>query len=106
MDNSRNPYAPGAGRRPVALAGRDPEIANWQTSLSRIENGLDAVPLVLYGLRGVGKTVLLGEMARRAVDRGWVVVKFEAGPSSDLRSSLAARLYTALADAKQPKPGA
>ncbi len=78
MDPVRNPYSPGAGRRPAALVGRDAQLAEWDVALERVTAGRTAQPIVLYGLRGVGKTVLLAEFARRAKDRGWVVARLEA----------------------------
>jgi len=59
MDPVLNPYSPGAGRPPGALVGRDGQRERWRISLDRVEAGRTAQPVVLYGLRGVGKTVLL-----------------------------------------------
>lgn len=59
MDPVRNPYQPGAGLRPAALVGRDEQLAGWDIAVTRIEDGRNAQPVVFYGLRGVGKTVLL-----------------------------------------------
>ena len=69
MDPVTNPYSPGAGRIPAAMVGRDSEVFAWQTALRRVESGRDSRPLVLYGLRGVGKTVLLSSFARTAFAR-------------------------------------
>ncbi len=66
MDPVRNPYSPGAGRRPAALVGRDDALGAWETSLRRVQIGRTDQPAVLYGLRGVGKTVLLSEFRRKA----------------------------------------
>lgn len=105
MDRRRNPYSPGPGRRPSALAGRDAEIDAWEVGLERLESGLDTNLLGLYGLRGVGKTVLLHDLARRARARDWITVVLEAG-SGSLRESLAVGLHSALALAKKETPGA
>ena len=59
MDPVRNPYAPGAGQRPPELAGRDAELTAFDVALERVERGRPERSLVLTGLRGVGKTVLL-----------------------------------------------
>src|SRR4051812_35083445 len=78
MDPRRNPYNPGAGLRPVALAGRDGDVEAFEILADRAQNGLTSRSIVFSGLRGVGKTVLLGELAGRAVERGWLVVQVEA----------------------------
>ena len=78
MDPVDNPYAPGAGLRPPVLAGRADELAAFDAVLRRGELGRVSRGLVLTGLRGVGKTVLVNEMADRAEARGWVVVQSEA----------------------------
>ncbi len=78
MDPRRNPYNPGAGLRPAALAGRDADIEAFEILADRAERGLISRSIVFSGLRGVGKTVLLGELAGRALDREWLVVQVEA----------------------------
>src|SRR6476661_3145299 len=60
MDPVRNPFAPGAGQRPTELTGRDRELAAFDVVLERVARGRPERSLVLTGLRGVGKTVLLG----------------------------------------------
>jgi len=59
VDPVRNPYAPGAGQRPPELAGRDRELDQFAVVLERVALGRPERSLVLTGLRGVGKTVLL-----------------------------------------------
>lgn len=105
MDPVRNPYAPGAGRTPSALVGRDQPIDRWNTSLRRIETGRTDQSLVLYGLRGVGKTVLLGRLRRDAENRDWIVAQVEAGTGKTLRESLASALHAPLADLARPTAG-
>jgi hypothetical protein len=78
MDPRSNPYNPGAGLRPVALAGRDGDIQAFDILADRAQRGLVSRSMVFSGLRGVGKTVLLGELAGRALDRRWLVVQVEA----------------------------
>lgn len=105
MDPVRNPYSPGAGRKPVALVGRDRQRANWQTALERVELGRSAQPVVLYGLRGVGKTVLLSDFRRTAVNREWIVAQVEAGADRTLREALGEALHDPLADLARPSAG-
>ena len=83
MDPIRNPYAPGAGQRPPELAGRDVQLAAFDVVLERVAKGRPERSLVLTGLRGVGKTVLLNALRSAAVRRGWGTGKLEAlGPSA------------------------
>lgn len=106
MDPVQNPYAPGAGSRPAALVGRDAAIEDWDVALRRIERrGRSSQPFVLYGLRGVGKTVLLEEFRRKAHEREWIVAKVEASPDVSLRRLLAEALYAPLMDLARPNAG-
>ena len=98
MDPVRNPFAPGAGQRPPELAGRDKEVGAFEVVLERVARGRPERSLVLTGLRGVGKTVLLGELRSMAVKRGWGAGKVEARPDADLRRPLAAALHRAIRD--------
>ncbi len=77
MDVVDNPYAPGAGLRPPLLAGRQGELDAFDAILHRGELGRVSRGLVMTGLRGVGKTVLINELATRAEGRGWVTVQAE-----------------------------
>ncbi len=67
MDRRLNPYAPGAGAPPPELAGRDELIERASIALDRIRAGRSARSFILYGLRGVGKTVLLNRIRQDAV---------------------------------------
>ena len=96
MDPVRNPYAPGAGQRPPELAGRDGELDGFDVVLERVSRGRPERSLVLTGLRGVGKTVLLNAMRSAAVRRRWGTGKLEARPDIPLRRPLAAALHLAL----------
>ncbi|HEX7662554.1 MAG TPA: ATP-binding protein [Pseudonocardiaceae bacterium] len=98
MDPVRNPFAPGAGQRPPELAGRDREVAAFEVVLERVARGRPERSLVLTGLRGVGKTVLLGEMRSMAGRRGWGAGKIEARPEADLRRPVSAALHRAVRD--------
>lgn len=94
----RNPFAPGAGQRPPELAGRDKELRAFEVVLERVARGRPERSLVLTGLRGVGKTVLLGELRSMAVKRGWGAGKIEARPEAGLRRPLSAALHRAIRD--------
>ena len=96
MDPVRNPYAPGAGQRPPELAGRDDELAAFEVVLERVARGRPDRSIVLTGLRGVGKTVLLNATRSAAVRRGWGSGKLEARPDQPLRWPLAAALHVAI----------
>jgi hypothetical protein len=98
MDPVRNPFAPGAGQRPPELAGRDKEVGAFEVVLERVARGRPERSLVLTGLRGVGKTVLLGELRSMAVKRGWGAGKVEARPEAGLRRPLSAALHRAIRD--------
>jgi hypothetical protein len=103
MDPVRNPYAPGAGQRPPELAGRDGELAAFDVVLERVARGRPERSLVLTGLRGVGKTVLLNMLRSAAVRRGWGTGKFEARPDQSLRRPLAAALHLAVRELGAPQ---
>jgi hypothetical protein len=105
MDPRRNPYNPGAGRTPAALVGRDGQRDAWSVALDRVEAGRDAQPVVLYGLRGVGKTVLLNAFRTAAEDQNWLAAAAEAGSGKTLREALGEALHGPLADIASPSVG-
>ena len=72
MDPVRNPYSPGAGAPPPALVGRDAELAACSVAIQRFGLGKPERSVLLTGLRGVGKTVLLREFGRLAEGHRWV----------------------------------
>ncbi|MDQ4086122.1 MAG: ATP-binding protein [Actinomycetota bacterium] len=96
MDPVRNPYAPGAGQRPPELAGRDREIRQFDVTLERIAAGRPERSMVLSGLRGVGKTVLLNALRSRAVQRAWGTAKIEARPDQSLRLPITQATHAAV----------
>ena len=96
MDPVRNPYAPGAGQRPPELAGRDRELAQFEVMLERVAAGRPERSMVLSGLRGVGKTVLLNALRSLAVGRAWGTGKLEARPDRSLRLPLAQAVHAAV----------
>ncbi len=91
----KNPFRPGAGHPPPHLAGREAETREFRRLLEQdtiLEN------LVLTGLRGVGKTVLLDSLKPGAVATGWVWVGSDLSESSSVsEDSLSTRLCTDLA---------
>jgi DNA polymerase III delta prime subunit len=96
VDPIRNPYAPGAGQRPPELAGRDRELGGFDVVLERVSRGRPERSVVLTGLRGVGKTVLLNALRSAAVRRHWGTGKLEARPDQSLRRPLSSALHQAV----------
>lgn len=99
MDNDiPNPFKPGAGRVPPVLAGRDEIILSVARTMDQVlRNSEGDRPIVISGLRGVGKTVLLNEFLRRAHgSRLWMAVKVEATRDRSLAQGLTQELHTAL----------
>ena len=97
VDPVRNPYAPGAGQRPPELAGRDRELGAFDVVLERVARGRPERSLVLTGLRGVGKTVLLNALRSMAIQRGCGArARSRPGPDADLRRPLSAALHLAV----------
>ena len=96
MDPVRNPYAPGAGQRPPELAGRGRELEVFDIVLERVARGRPERSLMLTGLRGVGKTVLLNTLRSQAIGRLWGTGKIEARPDQSLRRPVAAALHMAV----------
>lgn len=72
-----NPYTPNAGARPPALVGRDAQLTSFEVLLDRLRRGHTEQSMLITGLRGVGKTVLLGAFEERARGRGWTTVEAE-----------------------------
>jgi len=103
VDPVRNPYAPGAGQRPPELAGRDAELDGFEVVLERVARSRPERSMVLIGLRGVGKTVLLNAMRSAAVRRGWGTGKLEARPGQSLRRPLGAALHLAVRELAHPQ---
>jgi AAA ATPase domain len=96
MDPRRNPYAPGAGTPPPELAGRDELIERAAIALDRIRAGRAARSLILHGLRGVGKTVLLNRIETDAEARGFASMQVEAPEERSLPALLIPVLRVAL----------
>src|SRR2546421_581940 len=96
MDPVRNPFAPGAGQRPPELAGREKEVSQFRVVLERVARGRPERSLVLTGLRGVGKTVLLNTFRSMALQRLWGTGKIEARPDQSIRRPVAGALHMAV----------
>jgi hypothetical protein len=88
MDPTINPFAPGAGSQPPELAGRDDILRNAHIALERIRNRKPSKSLILVGLRGVGKTVLLNRVFERANESGFRAVLIEAHEDKPLADLL------------------
>lgn len=84
MDPIRNPFAPSAGRRPPELAGRDSILEMANTACQRAVMNRHARPIMLLGLRGTGKTVLLNEFKKIGEDAGLLVSRIEAPEGASL----------------------
>ena len=96
MDPRLNPYAPGAGTPPPELAGRDDVLERAAIALDRIRSGRAARSVILYGLRGVGKTVLLNKIRQNAEARGFSTAPIEAPEERSLPALLIPALRRAL----------
>lgn len=88
MDPYRNPFAPGAGSRPPELAGRDDTLEAAQIAFGRALRGRSARSMMLLGLRGTGKTVLLTEIGKIATKEGMATSKVEAPEGVSLATLL------------------
>lgn len=96
MDPVRNPFAPGAGTRPPELAGRDDLREEVRVAVERVRLGRPARSVLMVGLRGVGKTVLLARMRDDAEAAGIHTVFVEAPEVRSLPALLAPQLRQAL----------
>jgi len=89
MDPIRNPYTPGAGSRPPELAGREAELEQFRVLVARLRRGQVEQSMVVKGLRGVGKTVLLNAFEDLAEAGGFLTYYHELTPDSSLIEDLA-----------------
>lgn len=96
MDPIRNPFAPGAGSPPPELAGRDELRQRVHVALERIRLGRPAKSVLMVGLRGVGKTVLLDRMCEDAKASDIQTIRLEAPEGRSLPAILAPQLRVAL----------
>ncbi len=96
MDPIKNPYAPGAGTPPPELAGRDELRETVRIALARVRAGRATKSILMVGLRGVGKTVLLDRLREDAEASGIHTLRVEAPESRSLPAILAPQLRQAL----------
>jgi hypothetical protein len=96
MDPRANPYAPGAGTQPQELSGRDELIKKALIATDRLRAGLPSRSLILVGLRGVGKTVLLNKIANECEALGMVTLNVEMPEQRSLPSVLIPPMRAAL----------
>ena len=96
MDPVRNPYSPGAGTPPPELAGRDELREKVRIAIERLRLGLPAKSVLMVGLRGVGKTVLLDRLRDDAEVAGIQTLCIEAPEGRSLPALLAPQLRQAL----------
>jgi len=96
MDPIANPFAPGAGTPPQELAGRDELRETVRVALERVRLGRPTKSLLMVGLRGVGKTVLLDRMRDDAEGAGIHSLRLEAPEGRSLPGLLAPQLRQAL----------
>jgi hypothetical protein len=96
MDSIQNPFSPGAGSPPSDLVGRDQILRQAQILFGRVKHGKSEKSLLLTGLRGVGKTVLLNAMSREAEQLGYMTIFLEAHEDKTLAVLLAPRLRNLL----------
>lgn len=84
-----NPYTPNAGARPPVLVGRDDQLETFDILLDRLRRGHTEQSMLITGLRGVGKTVLLTAFEARARERGWTTVEAEITKNSEFGGRMA-----------------
>lgn len=106
MDPVRNPYAPGAGTPPPELAGRDALRDSVRIAIARIRIRKAAKSVLMVGLRGVGKTVLLKHLREDAETAGNCALQIEAPEGRSLPAIIAPALRTTLLGLSRSVQGA
>jgi len=93
-----NPYTPNAGAEPEAVVGRDDQLESFDLLLARLARGRTEQSMIITGLRGVGKTVLLGQFRSKALAQEWVVIEQEVSKhdEADFRRDMSSRLRAGL----------
>jgi hypothetical protein len=100
VDPVSNPYTPNAGSRPSELAGRQGELRQFGILVARLKQGTTDQSLIVKGLRGVGKTVLLNAFEDLAEAQGFLTYYHELTPDSSLLGNLVRDAESALARLK------
>jgi AAA ATPase domain len=100
MDPIENPYTPNAGSRPPELAGRSGELEQFRVLVGRLKRGATEQSMIIRGLRGVGKTVLLNAFEDRAESEGFLTFYHELTPESSLVGEIARDVESALSRLK------
>src|SRR5277367_5633729 len=96
MDPIGNPYTPNAGSRPPELAGRNQELEQFRVLVGRLKRGATEQSMIVRGLRGVGKTVLLNAFENLAESDGFFSYYHELTPESSLVGEIARDAQSAL----------
>ncbi len=96
MDPILNPYTPNAGSRPQELAGREPELEQFRVLVGRLKRGATEQSMIIRGLLGVGKTVLLNAFENLAESAGFFSYYHELTPESSLVGEIARDAQSAL----------
>ena len=96
MRPHENPYTPNAGARPPVLVGRDDQLQGFDVLLERLRRGHTEQSMIITGLRGVGKTVLLNTFEARARELGWTTVEAEITKHTDFSGRIAHLVRRAL----------
>jgi hypothetical protein len=96
VDRRKNPFAPGAGLQPPELAGRDNLLEEAAVDMDRVLDARPTKGMMLLGLRGVGKTVLLNRLHGMAEAKGFRTAKVEAPEGGMLPQLLAPELRQVL----------
>lgn len=96
MNSVDNPYSPGAGTPPPELAGREIILELAENAIARTQKGRATKSLMLLGLRGVGKTVLLNRIDQIAEEAGCRTALFEADPNRSFPEQITQQLHRIL----------
>lgn len=100
MDPIDNPYTPNAGSRPPELSGRDGELEQFRVLVGRLARGASDQSMIIRGLRGMGKTVLLNAFEDQAQSAGFRTFYHELTPDADLIEAIARDVQSALTQLK------
>ena len=102
MDKTENPFSPGAGTPPPELVGRSDILIEGEILQNRVKKRLSAQSILLHGLRGAGKTVLLTEMRKKAEESGCYTISIEIERQTPLAQAVAKPLRRLLLNFSAP----